>query len=58
VLAEPDRRTRVYLRLEKTPVSEVTFCADYDRSIEPDSGKLRFDLRLPADLPPPPRPPR
>ena len=54
VLAEPDRRTRVYSRLAKTMGTEVTFCADDDRSIDPQSGKVRFDMTPPADLPPPP----
>jgi hypothetical protein len=54
LLTEPDRRTRVYTRLPKTVASEVTFCTEYDRSIEPGSGQQRFDLTPPADLPPPP----
>jgi hypothetical protein len=34
----------------------MTFCTEYDRSIEPGSGKQRFDLTPPAGLPPlPPR---
>jgi hypothetical protein len=56
ILTEPDRRTRVYSRLAKTTASEVTFCADDDRSIDPTSGKQRFDMTPPPDLPPPPRP--
>jgi len=55
ILAGPDRRTRVYTRLPKTMPTEITFCAEYDRSIEPGSGEERFDLTPPADLPPPPR---
>jgi hypothetical protein len=55
VLTEPDQRTRVYTRLAKTTPNEITFCADYDRSIDPESGKQRFDMTPPADLPPPPR---
>lgn len=54
LLTEPDRRTRLYTRLPKTAASEVTFCTEYDRSIEPGSGQQRFDLTPPADLPPPP----
>jgi hypothetical protein len=54
VLTEPDRRTRVYSRLPKTVANEITFCADDDRSIDPVSGKVRFDMTPPADLPPPP----
>jgi hypothetical protein len=54
VLTGPDRRTRLYSRLPKTMANEVTFCADYDRSIDPTTGRQRFDLTPPADLPPPP----
>jgi len=54
VLTGPDRRTRLYTRLPKTTPTEITFCADYDRSIDPESGQQRFDLTPPADLPPPP----
>jgi hypothetical protein len=52
---EPDRRTLVYMRVAKMMPSDITFCTEYDRSIEPGSGKQRFDLTPPADLPPPPR---
>jgi hypothetical protein len=55
VLTAPDRRTRIYTRLAKTTPNEITFCADYDRSIDPQTGKQRFDMTPPADLPPPPR---
>lgn len=54
VLTEPDRRTRTYSRLPKTAANEITFCSDNDRSIEPGSGRQRFDLTPPADLAPPP----
>jgi hypothetical protein len=54
VLTEPDRRTRRYTRAAKTMANEITFCTEYDRSIEPGTGKQRFDLTPPADLPPPP----
>ncbi len=54
VLTQPDRRTRLYKRVAKTMANEITFCTEYDRSIEPGSGKQRFDLTPPADLPPPP----
>ena len=53
-LTEPDRRTRVYTRLPKTMPTEITFCSEHDRSIEPGSGEERFDLTPPTDLPPPP----
>jgi hypothetical protein len=55
VLSQPDRRTRLYTRVPKTAANEITFCADNDRSIDPNTGKQRFDLTPPADLPPPPR---
>ncbi|MEO8466099.1 MAG: hypothetical protein ABI640_12215 [Gammaproteobacteria bacterium] len=55
VLTQPDRRTRLYQRVGKTMANEITWCTEYDRSIEPGSGKQRFDLTPPADLPPPPR---
>ncbi len=55
VLMEPDHRTRQYTRVAKTMANEITWCTEYDRSIEPGSGKQRFDLTPPADLPPPPR---
>jgi hypothetical protein len=55
VLTQPDRRTRLYTRVAKTMANEITWCTEYDRSIEPGTGKQRFDLTPPADLPPPPR---
>ena len=54
VLTQPDSRTRLYKHVAKTMANEITFCTEYDRSIEPGSGKQRFDLTPPADLPPPP----
>jgi hypothetical protein len=54
VLARPDKRSREYVRSSKPIANEITFCTDYDRSIEPGTGKQRFDLTPPADLPPPP----
>jgi hypothetical protein len=54
VLSQPDRRTRIYSRLAKTTPTEITFCTEYDRSIDPASGKQRFDMTPPAGLPPPP----
>ncbi len=55
VFTQPDRRTRLYTRVAKMMASDITFCTEYDRSIEPGSGKQRFDLTPPPDLPPPPR---
>jgi hypothetical protein len=54
IFTKPDSRTRLYKRVAKTMANEVTWCTEYDRSIEPGTGKQRFDLTPPADLPPPP----
>jgi hypothetical protein len=54
ILTAPDKRTRSYARAPRHVLREVTFCADNDRSIDPNSGKQRFDMTPPADLPPPP----
>jgi hypothetical protein len=50
----PDRRTRIYSRVPKNAANEISFCVDFDRSIDATSGKQRFDMTAPADLPPPP----
>jgi len=50
----PDRRKRIYSRQRKTAATEITFCSDFDRSIDPGTGKQRFDMTPPSDLPPPP----
>lgn len=55
VLTAPDRRTAVFHRGAKKLANEISLCADHDRSIDPATGKQRFDLTPPADLPPPPR---
>src|SRR5262245_27598147 len=54
ILTAPDRRTRLYARSPKKTAREVSFCVDHDRSIDPVSGKQRFDMTPPAGLPPPP----
>jgi hypothetical protein len=56
ILTAPYRRTQLYQRVPKTIATEITFCTDFDRSIDPSSGAERFDLTPPAGLaPPPPR---
>jgi hypothetical protein len=51
----PDKRKRTYTRApDKTTANEITFCVGHDRSIDPTSGKQRFDMTLPPDLAPPP----
>jgi hypothetical protein len=51
----PERRTRLYSRVaNKNAATEISFCTDFDRSLDPTTGKQRFDLTPPAGLPPPP----
>jgi hypothetical protein len=55
LFVKPDKRVRNYTRVpKKTTAHEITFCSEHDRSIDPASGKQRFDMTPPADLPPPP----
>jgi hypothetical protein len=44
----------MYVRVPKLSAREVSFCVDFDRSIDPVSGEQRFDMTPPPDLPPPP----
>ena len=50
----PDRRTQLYTRLAKTMGNEISFCSEFDRSVEPGTGRQRFDMTPPPNLPPPP----
>jgi hypothetical protein len=46
---------RTYTRApDKTTANEITFCVAHHRSIDPTSGKQRFDMTPPPDLAPPP----
>lgn len=56
VLSKPLQFTMTYQRLGDLPMGEYTACPSYDRAIDPNTGKQRFDLTPPADLPPPPSP--
>ena len=56
ILVAPDRRKRVYSRVPKRLANEITFCTDHDRAIDPTTGKQRFDMTPPANIPPPPPP--
>ncbi len=59
LLLAPDRRTRTYGRVpNKKTAHEFNVCVDNDRSIDPTTGKQRFDLTPPSDLPRPPRTPQ
>ena len=50
----PDRRRLPFVRSGQIAAREVSFCAEFDRAIDPATGLQRFDLTPPADLPPPP----
>jgi hypothetical protein len=54
IFTEPDRRSRFYRRLEKTMANEISWCSESDRSLDPLSGRQRFNMTPPPDLPPPP----
>jgi hypothetical protein len=55
IFTAPDKRKRLYTRVpKKTTANEITFCVEHDRSIDPATGKQRFDLTPPPDLAPPP----
>jgi hypothetical protein len=55
IFDSPDKRKRLYTRLrDKRSANEITFCVEHDRSIDPVTGKQRFDMTPPANLPPPP----
>jgi hypothetical protein len=54
IFTATDKRTRVYARVPKRTALQISFCTHHDRAVNPDTGKQRFDLTPPADLPPPP----
>jgi len=55
VLTSPDRRTYLSGRVPgKQMAIEANACSEQDRSYDSNSGKERFDMTPPADLPPPP----
>ena len=56
IFTAPDKRTRVYARVPKRTAMQISFCTDNDRAVDQNTGKQRFDLTPPADLPPPPPP--
>jgi hypothetical protein len=55
VLTAPSEMTLTFLRDRDHVFHEASHCVQDDRSIDPDSGRQRFDLTPPAGLPPPPR---
>ena len=54
IFSAPYRKSQSYRRLSKTMANEISWCSEFDRSIEPGTGKQRFDMSPPPDLPPPP----
>jgi hypothetical protein len=56
VLRQPLQFNMTYQRIGNLPMGEYSACPKYDRSIDPATGKQRFDLTPPSDLPPPPHP--
>jgi hypothetical protein len=54
IFTAPDKRVRVYSRVPKRTALQISFCSDFDRAIDPETGKQRFDMTPPPDLPPPP----
>jgi hypothetical protein len=54
IFTATDKRTRVYSRVPKRTAQQISFCTDFDRAVDPKTGKQRFDMTPPADLPPPP----
>ncbi len=54
VLTEPVETTALFARDHGHVYHESTSCVETDRSIDPTTGRQRFDLTPPPDLPPPP----
>ncbi len=54
IFARPMHLQRLYRRDREHVFHEYTNCADDDRSVDPVTGRQRFDLTPPPDLPPPP----
>jgi len=54
IFTAPYRWSQSYRRLSKTMGNEISWCSEFDRSIEPGTGKQRFDMTPPPGLPPPP----
>jgi hypothetical protein len=55
LFTEPFVVTLVYRRDHGHRFHEQSDCTDADRSIDPQSGRQRFDLTPPPGLPPPPK---
>jgi hypothetical protein len=54
ILTGPYETTTLYQRDRKHEFQEITNCVQSDRAFDNATGRERFDLTPPADLPPPP----
>jgi len=54
LFAAPYEEKYVYRRDRGRTFHEALDCVDTDRSVDPNTGRQRFDLTPPKDLPPPP----
>lgn len=55
IFTAPVKVVNVFERLSDYSYQENTFCVDDDRSVDPVTGRQRFDLTPPSDIAPPPR---
>jgi hypothetical protein len=54
VYTAPVETTTIYARDRKHVFQEITNCSEHDRAFDGATGRERFDMTPPADLPPPP----
>lgn len=54
IFSAPYRHSQFYRRLSKTMANEISWCSEFDRSIDPETGEQRFEMTPPPGLPPPP----
>ncbi len=54
LLNQPAKVTYLYHRERGYTMTEFTACPEYDRSVDPVTGRQRFDLSPPDDILPPP----
>jgi hypothetical protein len=54
IFSEPYQQSQILRRLDKTMANEISWCSESDRSLDPLTGRQRFDATPPPDLPPPP----
>lgn len=54
VLTTPAKITYIYKRHPNYNMASFTACPEYDRSVDPETGRQRFDMTPPDDILPPP----